>query len=192
MCLDFINTLNWRGTPHPVEYLETYGDLVRWSHHTGLVTAPEAEALDHAARAHPKTARNVLERSRKLRETLYRILAAVSVGKPPAGPDLENFNSEFGPTMARSRIVRTETGFSWKTTDPRKGLNWVLHPLIRSAGELLVSDRLDRVKQCADSTCIWLFLDVSRNRSRRWCDMKNCGNRAKAGRFYQRKKQSLK
>jgi predicted RNA-binding Zn ribbon-like protein len=64
----------------------------------------------------------------------------------------------------------------------------MLAPIVKSAADLLLSDMLDRVKQCEGDPCGWLFLDTSRNRSRRWCSMEDCGNRAKARRFYQRKK----
>jgi predicted RNA-binding Zn ribbon-like protein len=69
-------------------------------------------------------------------------------------------------------------------------LDWILCPVIRSAAELLVSEKFRRVKKCADPICGWLFLDISRNRSRRWCDMRDCGNRAKASRYYKKKKKS--
>ena len=62
-----------------------------------------------------------------------------------------------------------------------------LDPIIKSAADLLVSPELKRVKQCADDACGWLFMDKSRNNSRRWCSMKDCGNRAKAHRHYLRK-----
>jgi predicted RNA-binding Zn ribbon-like protein len=66
-------------------------------------------------------------------------------------------------------------------------LEWILNPIFRSATDILVSDELKRIKACADPDCGWLFIDVSRNKSRRWCDMQDCGNRAKASRFYKKK-----
>ena len=90
--------------------------------------------------------------------------------------------------MAQSQIVKTQVGFSWKSFGDKNSLDWMINPIIRSAADLLVSDELKRVKKCADPQCGWLFLDVSRNKSRRWCNMKDCGNRAKARRFYKRKK----
>jgi len=67
-----------------------------------------------------------------------------------------------------------------------------LDPIIKSAADLLVSSELKGVKQCADDACGWLFMDKSRNNSRRWCSMKDCGNRAKAHRHYLRKCQGEK
>ena len=91
--------------------------------------------------------------------------------------------------MKYSQIVRTKNGYTWDTTGNKSRLDWILNPVSRSAAELLVSNELHNIKSCADPACGWLFLDVSRNKRRRWCDMQDCGNRAKASRFY-RKKQS--
>ena len=90
--------------------------------------------------------------------------------------------------MIESQITRTKDGFTWDIAGDKMRLDWILNPIIRSAFEILTSDELRKVKTCADSACGWLFLDFSRNQSSRWCDMKDCGNRAKATRFYQKKK----
>jgi predicted RNA-binding Zn ribbon-like protein len=90
--------------------------------------------------------------------------------------------------MKNSQIVRTNDGYNWDSRGEMAKLDWILNPLIRSAADLLVSDELKRVKKCGDPACGWLFLDTSRNNSRRWCDMSDCGNRAKACRFYKKSK----
>ena len=87
--------------------------------------------------------------------------------------------------MAKSSIVRVGERFAWDWT-PENALDRVLWPVVRDAAELLSGEDLDRVGRCADANCGWLFLDTSRNHSRRWCSMKDCGNRAKARRHYQR------
>jgi predicted RNA-binding Zn ribbon-like protein len=92
--------------------------------------------------------------------------------------------------MMRSQIVKAENGFYWHMTGNKAKLDWILNPVIRSAADLLISEEFSRIKKCADPTCGWLFLDISRNRSRRWCDMRDCGNRAKASRFYKKSKKS--
>ena len=79
---------------------------------------------------------------------------------------------------------------NWTYTFEERKLDQMLWPIIRSAAELLTSDKLDRVCECPGENCGWLFIDMSRNRSRRWCDMKDCGNRAKARRHYRKTKAS--
>ena len=122
-----------------------------------------------------------------LRETIYRIFAAIIASQKPAKDDLSAFNSYLSKTMVLSQIINTQNGFEWDSGGDKSKMDWVLNPVIRSAADLLVSDELKKLKSCSDPACRWLFLDISRNQSRRWCDMKDCGNRAKAKRFYQKK-----
>jgi predicted RNA-binding Zn ribbon-like protein len=53
---------------------------------------------------------------------------------------------------------------------------------------LLESDEVPRVKLCGKPTCRWLLVDRSRNHGRRWYEMSDCGNTAKARRFRERKR----
>jgi len=186
LCLDFINTVDWRGTDNPVEFLNTFDDLAAWSRHVNLATPGEAQRLSSiASRSHPGAAK-VLKRAVELRETIHRIFSAVIANKKPANKDLALFNRNLAESMRLSTIMRVRDGFIWDSDGDKRRLDWILNPIVRSAADLLVSEDLKKVKTCADPACGWLFLDVSRNRSRRWCDMQDCGNRAKARRFYKR------
>ena len=187
-CLDFVNTLDWRGTDHPVEFLHTYEDLVAWSRHAGTISAREANNILQRSRKRPTKQTKVLGKAIMLRETIYRIFSFLSEGRPAANKDLDIFNKFLSQTMKNSQIVRTKDGYHWDSKGEMNKMGWILNPLIRSAADLLVSDELKRVKKCGDLACGWLFLDTSRNKSRRWCDMSDCGNRAKASRFYKKKK----
>ena len=69
-------------------------------------------------------------------------------------------------------------------------LESLIWPVAKSAADLLTSERLERVRECAGGTCGWLFIDASKNHSRRWCDMRDCGNAAKAKRHYHKKRVS--
>ncbi len=187
-CLDFVNTLDWRGTDHPVEFLGTFHDLVVWSRHAGTLSDQEARRLSQKATTDASRAAAVLHDAIELREAIYRIFASLAESLPVGEEDLMIFNRYLGATMRSSRIIQQKENFIWNTNgDPQK-LDWILNPLVRSAADLLISVERKRVKKCGDPACGWLFLDISRNRSRRWCDMRDCGNRAKAGRFYKKKK----
>ncbi len=86
--------------------------------------------------------------------------------------------------------MRRGRGFIWDwQDDPEPALDRVLWPIIRSAAQLLIADELSRLKLCDADDCGWLFVDGSRNRSRRWCDMSDCGNRAKARRYRERQRE---
>jgi predicted RNA-binding Zn ribbon-like protein len=190
LCLDFVNTLDWRGRKSPQEILNTYHDLVTWSQHVGLMKDCETQMLIQKADKHPSEAERILSRAIELRETIYRLFSSTAEGISASKKDLATFNKYLSNTMRQSRIVETEDRLTWDSEGNKDKLDWILNPIIRSAADLLVSDDLKRVKRCADHTCGWLFLDNSRNKSRRWCKMKDCGNRAKASRFYKRKQLS--
>jgi len=187
LCLDFVNTLDWRGTDTPQEFLNTYDDLVRWSRHAGICSQKDANKLQRMARQSNSEANKTLNQALNLRESIYRLFTAAIVNQNPLQEDLVLFNKHLSRSMKDSRIIRTADGYAWHITGSQIRLDWILNPIIHSAAEILVSEDRKKVKTCADSACGWLFIDVSRNRSRRWCDMQDCGNRAKASRFYRKK-----
>jgi len=188
LSLDFANTADWHASDHPVESLTSYSDLVAWSQHVGILTDHRAQRLLKEAARRLVDATAVLERAIALREAIYRIFSAISHGHPPQAADLATFNAELSGALAQSQIVSTAEGFTWDWAGAEDALDGILWPLLHDAAGLLTSEELDRVGQCADDRCGWLFLDTSRNRSRRWCSMEDCGNRAKARRHYERKR----
>ena len=188
LCLDFVNTVHCYGCTDLGEYLNTYDDLVAWSRHVGTITDDEAKKVSRRAKRKPAEAKTAHRRAIELREAIYRIFTIILEGQSPTQKDLAIFNNYLGEAMMRSQIVKTQDGYHWDMTANRTELDWILNPVIRSSADLLVSEEIRKVKRCADPTCGWLFLDISRNRSRRWCDMADCGNRAKASRFYKKNK----
>jgi len=187
LCLDFVNTLDWRGTDTPQEFLNTFHDLVLWSRHAGITTKEENRQLSLMADRSDSNAGKVLKRAVRLRETIYRLFSAAIAGLNPDKEDLDFFNQNLSLSMKALKITRTDDGYRWDNLLNKTQMDWILNPIIRSAADILVSDGLKKVKACADPACGWLFIDVSRNKSRRWCDMQDCGNRAKAIRFYKKK-----
>jgi predicted RNA-binding Zn ribbon-like protein len=190
LCLDFVNTVHCYGCEDRGEYLNTYHDLVAWSRHVGTISDDQAKTLSRRAARHPAEAKSAHRRAIELREAVYRIFFTALEGQSHAQKDLAVFNDYLSETMMRSQIVKAENGFYWDMKGNKVKLDWILNPVIRSAADLLISEEFSRIKKCADPTCGWLFLDISRNRSRRWCDMRDCGNRAKASRFYKKSKKS--
>jgi predicted RNA-binding Zn ribbon-like protein len=188
LCLDFANTMDWHASDHPHETLNSYTDLISWAERAGFLTDRETRQLSQEAARRPADAAAVLERAVALREAIYRFFSAVAEGRSPEGGDLTVLNVALSEALSRLQIIRVGDGFAWEWTGEEAALDRVVWPLARSAGDLLTSEKLSRVGVCADDRgCGWLFLDMSRNRSRRWCDMKDCGNRAKARRHYFRK-----
>lgn len=185
-CLDFANTADARPTPSPQERLASYSDLLSWSEQSSLLTAEQCRALEREAGRHPRLAESALTRGRQLREALFRLFSAVARGRAITAADLATVNASLADALAHRRLAWSGTRAEWVWADDQPGLDRPLWPVVASAAELLASPRLERVRECAAPTCAWLFLDHSRNRSRRWCDMTVCGNREKVSRHRQR------
>jgi predicted RNA-binding Zn ribbon-like protein len=182
--LDFTNTADWHASRQPVEFLTNYGALVSWSVHVGILSEDVGQRLRERAAREPERADAVLQRALVLREAVYRLFAAISHGREPGAGDLEIFNEELSAALARSSISPIGASFGWNWTGDADALDRMLWAVVHDAADLLTSEDLDRVGQCADARCGWFFVDRSRNRSRRWCSMAYCGNRAKARRHY--------
>lgn len=183
LSLDFTNTVSSRGAPGEYDYLDSYDDLLAWGAHAGALDASGAARLGEAAATRADEARAVLARARALRETTYRIFAAHAAGRIPAPGDLALLNAELSRALAQRRIATVVGVFAWEWDERRPALDRVLWPVVLAAADLLVSGELARVHQCENGTCGWLFVDRSKNRSRRWCSMKDCGNVTKVRRY---------
>jgi predicted RNA-binding Zn ribbon-like protein len=193
LALDFANTALWHASDQPQETIHSYGDLVRWSLQAGLLNEDETGLLLVESESHPDKANEVLEESISLRELIYRIFSAVAHDLPPKRGDLEGFNAILSEAERHAKLIHTSTGFEWGWASDRSSFDRVLWPIARSTAALLTSEDLDKLGECADDRgCGWLFIDTSRNRSRRWCSMESCGNRAKARRHYKRRVQKEK
>ena len=180
--LAFINTLSGRPTAAPVERLVTYESLVEWAREQHLVSAAAAERLAGEARRHPHQAAAVLARAKDFREALNRLAEAIDAERQPNLDVLKTIGECLAGAYANGRLVPHEGALQW-VASAEDDLDRVLWEIGRAAGRLVVSPRLGRVRACAASDCGWWFVDDTKNRSRRWCDMKLCGNREKLRRF---------
>ena len=187
LCLDFVNTVDPRHAPDRREYLDSYPALVEWVRYAGDIDGAAGESLLKAAARDPGQAQRVLQRAIALREALYPIFARAINRQQPAREDLDTLHVELTSAMTHIRVRWTPTGFTWGWDDRAHELDRVLWPVTQSAAELLVHGPLGRVRECpGDGNCGWLFLDLSKNANRRWCEMRTCGNRAKARRYLAR------
>jgi predicted RNA-binding Zn ribbon-like protein len=189
VCLDFSNTLNG-SRAEPKENLHAYPDLVAWSRSAGLVDERAADGLLTAAERDPAGAAATFDRAIALREAIFRIFSALAGGRATDPADLARLNAALATALGHLQVAPTPGGFgwTWRIDDGDPSLDRPLWPLARAAADLLTGDQGGRVRECASSTCDWLFMDQSRNHSRRWCDMADCGNRAKARRHYARQR----
>ena len=204
LCLDFINTVDGRKSDSPRresrsvnsqvlgDKLLGYTDLVEWSRHSGTVTATEAERLIQASKRNAREAKDVFDRAIALREGLHRICKAIIMGRRPQIVDLETVNDELLGARTHERLTHGTHGFTWEWVGSEAALDRMLWSIAHSAAELFTSGDLSRLRECCGEECGWLFEDTSRNRSRQWCDMQDCGNLAKVRRYRTRLRRSDK
>lgn len=188
LCLDFANTVSHRHDPERLaEHLKDFADLVSFAEQTKILSPREARAQRLRAGNQAGEARHSCAKAMRLRELLFRIFSAIAARRTAAPDDLEFLNDYARKALAHREVVKSDGAYQWQWNSAgREALDRVLWPIVQSAVELLTSDDLAALRLCDASDCDWLFLDNSRNRSRRWCDMKSCGNRQKARRHYQR------
>jgi predicted RNA-binding Zn ribbon-like protein len=187
LCLDFCNTVEYHDTDQRLDMLRGgYPRLIWWSKALDLIDEGQLERLLQLNDTHPDQTRIVFDQATSLREPLYQIFVATIAKTAPSPAWLQVLNDVVQQANDHRELVgRESVGLSWRWRD-QDAPEAMLWPIALSAVDLLISDDLDRVRQCP--SCGWLFFDQSRNRSRTWCDMQYCGNRSKARRFYQRQK----
>jgi predicted RNA-binding Zn ribbon-like protein len=184
LCLDFTNTVANRLGPEPREGLRSYSHLLTWGQQSGAVHESTARALMQQALERGDDADAALRRAIGLREALYRAFSALASGTLPTPADLTILNGALSRAMTYASIIRAgdrDLAWGWREST---ALGQVVWPVIRSAAELLTSEDAARVGICANDICGWLFVDATGRR--RWCEMRGCGNRAKAAKYYRR------
>ena len=182
--LDLVNSLDNRfRADGPDEMLKGFDELVRFLQEIGLVTADQAQRFKK--KPDPAAAARALDVVKELREASAAVLYAVAKDKSPPPQDLETLERHF-QQADRHRRLRWDKKASWQWIDDESNPELAAWILAQSVRELLFSEQLEQMRTCDMDTCRWLFLDTSKNHSRRWCNMKVCGNRAKARRFQAR------
>ena len=185
--LSFVNTLSSRPTGTPAERLISYDALVAWAGEAGLLKADDGERLTARARRKTEDAARIVQRARDLRERLHDTFVATSAGRMPGVPTLDALGTELSRWYPHGRLVADADRLQWIYAGVDE-LERPLWEIARAAARLVTSPVLMRVRACAADDCGWWFLDETKNHSRRWCDMKICGNRDKVRRFRERQK----
>jgi predicted RNA-binding Zn ribbon-like protein len=192
--LDFVNSLDnrFRTAGGPTELLTGYPALLRFAHETGLVDAAQARRL--ADGVSPAAAARCLHAARELREALAQALYAHAAGRTPAPAVLATLERHFHAAGRHRELrwtgaasARPGAAVRWDRSRFGRRAELPVWLLSQAAAQLMLSAELSHVRACAADDCRWLFLDTSRNHTRRWCQMQVCGNRTKARRFQARR-----
>ena len=180
LALDFANTESDRGGAEHLDHLQTAGDLVAWAVHAKIIDGKHVLLARRIIKDQNKLARHLVARGRFLRETIYRINANVVAGKAPAKKLLQNLIAIHAEMLSAAILAPHEKNYGWAWHRKAELTAAILGPITLSALDLLLDADFSRIKQCHGNHCGWLFYDNTKNKSRQWCDMSVCGNRAKA------------
>lgn len=189
LCLDFANTRNWNSAERPYDFFWSYLSLLQWALQVGAFTQPQADRLNKIAAQHEDEARAVVEKAGQLRQSIYRVFSAAAEKAESPAEDLTLLNGVLSDALSHLQVCSEQDRFVWMWIEQDTLLDSLLWKVAQSAGDLLTSQQLERVRRC--DGCGWLFLDTTRGGRRRWCDMRLCGNRAKARRHYDRGKAAI-
>jgi predicted RNA-binding Zn ribbon-like protein len=183
LAFDFANTSSGRGTLNHQDHLRDPAHVAEWAHHARILGHSDAEWLEAAAVSNNKLGARLLREALALREAIYEIGVALADGRSPAREHIENLTNSHARALNRANLAAVKRNFGWNWPPREHPIEAVLGPIALSALTLLQQADLVRVKQCEGDECGWLFFDTTKNGSRRWCEMKVCGNRAKQKRF---------
>jgi predicted RNA-binding Zn ribbon-like protein len=196
--LDLVNTVE-RGTPapggQPRDYLADPPALLRWARRVSLVDEAEASSVTDRWERDPSLAYAALAAVRDVREALHVVLLA-TIDEVPSDTGtvaaaLERLHSRWAAAVGRSRLVleperataaQLAVGVTPGLLVPDRAAD--------AAVDVLRTADLARLRRCPPDAggCGWVFLDHSRNGSRRWCRMADCGTTAKARRLTERRR----
>jgi len=180
--VDLVNTLDWRFRENgPEELLASYSDLLRFAEQSELLTAKQVRQI--ARSAPDRLAADALVSCRELREAAAEVLYAAVDDRTPAASQIKSLDRYFKQARERQRLIWSRSRLCWEWPPSEYGAELPLWMLALNTARLLISDDMHRLRACENPECRWLFLDTSKNHTRRWCDMKICGNRMKARRF---------
>ena len=186
VALDFANTLDWRLRKDPVELLRGPSDLLRWARSAGTLEPSQARRLRAWAESHPRTAARALAEAKEVREAIAAVFQAIVDGTAPPAAALAPLEAACQAASSARALRPGGQGAVWVWREGSPEPERPMWAAALDAARILTSADVTRVRQCGDAACGWFFLDTSRNRTRRWCSMKACGNRNKARRFYRR------
>jgi predicted RNA-binding Zn ribbon-like protein len=180
--LDLVNTLDWRfRETGPEELLEDYADVVEFAEQAGLIEAGDARKLLRNVPANK--AMKVVASVRELREATADILYAAVDGKSPAVSAIKRLEDCFTAARQQQQLEWDGEKLGWRLPKSSSLPALPLWLLSLSTAEFMNSEQMQALRECGNGECRWLFVDTSKNHTRRWCDMKICGNRMKARRF---------
>lgn len=189
LCFDFTNTVSWRGLGHPHEWLDSFDNLAKWAQIAKVLSNQETREMKRRLSVQEEMGKKKLQQLKETRETLYNIFNSTINQVSPSEKDIRGLNRIAKKAMGHLELAPTSGGFGLNWQDNISEMDKIHYSIVRSAIQVLTTKDLTRVKKCP--SCQWLYLDMSKNKSRRWCTMEDCGNRHKVNAFNKHRRQNI-
>jgi predicted RNA-binding Zn ribbon-like protein len=186
LCFDFVNTVNER----PVfkhDYLSSYAELLTWCQKANALPSTRIDTLEMHALDNKIDAQLALDKAKIVREALYTVFNAIQNKREVPATALNKVNLALNESFSNLGLMIKDDKLEldWKTT--AISLDEPLWHIMKSCFDIWTTESTDRMKHC--DRCGWLFLDKSKNKKRKWCNMQVCGSHDKALRYYYRMKE---
>jgi len=183
LAFDFANTSSGRGWPTHQEHLRSARDVVDWAEHAKLLSTADGAWLRDVLKSDPALADLLLRRALDTRENIHAICVEIAAGRAVPPPRLDSLARAHAANLAHAHLVDENGRYVWSWEPQQWPIEALLGPIVLSALTTLTQGELARLRRCQNEKCGWVFFDTTKNRSRRWCEMEICGNRAKQKRF---------
>lgn len=180
LSLDFINTVSWPRMEGEHDWLDQPANFIAWALATRIINPATAGLV--VKRSHTKLMKE-MRVVHTTRTALDKVLRPLSYNKRPDQEAIKKLDELVHKSYRLRHINPKNVEWAW---DNPVSLVDILAPVIWNAASILTGIEHSRIRHCP--ACKWLFYDATRNRSRKWCDMDDCGSRDKALRYYHRQK----
>jgi predicted RNA-binding Zn ribbon-like protein len=185
-CLDFTNTAGGHTKIREVERIPTYGDAISWGLYAELISPAEAKALLALIKTDPKDAMHRVRELQLFRESLHRLVTAIAHKAEPQRADFTRVRGTIAKALSAAEMQPGESEFNWSADADALGLGTMISRVALSAHHMLSREKPSQLRQC--QICTWLFIDRTKNQTRRFCRQDACGNKSRAERFYSKKR----
>lgn len=172
--VDLVNSQEWDGFGKLTDHLTNPRWLAAFLKHWELYPFPSTEV--------PR--RKLVRLRVLLRGAAERLAAGASLSRR----EIATLNQALKVPVWQ-KLIQNQNGVRAETVPVRSDWTWVIARIAASFGEMLANREVERIKICANSDCRWVFHDPTKARSKRWCNDRTCGNRARVRRARTAQKQ---
>jgi predicted RNA-binding Zn ribbon-like protein len=188
LALDFTNTSSGRNSPTHQEHLHGFKDLLAWVEHAKVVSPEDCSRIRGSISEGSNVATTTFASALDTREVIWRIATALAEGRVVNDDLRQRLVALHALSLGHAGMELRNSAYIWAWDARRDVRSAILGPIALSALTLLMERDLSRTKRCEGADCGWLFLDTTKNKTRRWCEMRVCGNRSKVRAARLRKK----